>query len=224
MEPELQSFLTNLVRASNFAILPAVLVVLWRWPKLSQAQRFFAWVVLGIFLVQMAAVVVMRVFGQLNTPLYHLYVLVEGPALLLLFRYRLRHPDWRRVLLWLAIAFAVFVPINAFWIEDIKEVPVLARTAEAVIMAALALAYFRTVFLEQKVKRLNRSFWFWISAAVLLYFTSNLLLFMFSKTIRNRADQLFLGVWSIHAALNFMLYAFYAIAFLCRDQESSPSS
>ena len=88
-------------------------------------------------------------------------------------------------------------------------------------MVLTALFYFRLVFKERKVRHLDRSFWFWISAGLLLYFTCNLLMFMFTNWLMEKEDELFVAVWAIHAVLNFVLYGRYALGLLCKDQESS---
>lgn len=158
-----------------------------------------------------------------NLPLYHLYLVIESTGLLMLFRFRFSG-NRKKWLIGIAIGLVMVTVLNAIVGQGLHQIPTYTRSIEAIIMAALSLYYFRHVFVEGQVKRLDKSFWFWISAGLLLYFTSNLLLFIFTNSLTNREDQLFLGVWAIHAGLNFLLYGFYAVAFLCQDRESSYSS
>lgn len=213
-----------IIKASNYAVIPAAILVLWRWPRLSEAQLFFGRTVLLITILQMAALVTMTVFKSENMPLYHLYILLEGPLLLLLYQKRFTNYRMGTFLPWLAGGYASYVLLNAWLTDDFFALPQAARSIEAIFLALLALYYFRVVFQEKKIKHLDRSFWFWLSTGLLLYFTSNLLLFMFTNNFMYREDDLFVAVWSIHGVLNFLLYGFYSIALLCQDRESSSSS
>lgn len=224
MTPELTHFLNHLITASEFASIPAVLLIVWRWKGLSYPQRLLGIVIGVICLNQLVAVCLVYFFEAPNLPLYHIYLLVEGPGILLVFRYRFRGHWLYRALPWLAGALGLFTLVNAGWIQGWNALPSYPRTAEALLVCLLALYYFRYVFNERKVAHLDRSFWFWLSAGLLIYFSSNLLLFMFSNWLFSLENRFFLGVWSIHASLNFVLYGFYIIAYLCPDREYSYSS
>lgn len=224
MSPEATSILRTLITASNFAVIPPIIFLLLRWRHFTPAQRWFGGVLFLVFLNQMVAFFIKQYLGWPNVPLYHVYLLIEAPGLFLLFRYRFNAAPLPKALLWTSIGFVALTLFNAFFLQAWLEVPAMPRTVEAILVVALVLYYFRFVFKEQKVKHLSRSFWFWVSAGAMLYFSSNLLLFIFTNILRDLDQELFIGVWAIHAVLNFMLYAFYSIAFLCQDQESSFSS
>ena len=222
MDDSISHILAKVVIFSNFAVLPPVMLLGLRWKKLSVAQKFFGRLLIAICIIQLIAWARIQFFHATNLPFYHLYIWVEASGLWLLFRYRLKQAPWKKLLLWAAIAWIGFVPINAWLIEDLFKVPVIARSAEAFVMLLIGLLYFRAIFLEMKVTRLTSNFWFWLSTGLLFYFTANLLLFMFNNQLKGR--ELLLGVWTIHALLNFMLYGFYFIALLCRDREHSSYS
>ncbi len=223
MSPELSAVLYRLVNASNFAVLPAVLVLALRWKRLSLPQRWFGRLLLAIAVIQLSAVALIVFFQQSNMPLYHAYIALEGPGLLLLYRYRLGNTPAGRFVPWVAGSYVVVVMVNVWWQQGVQELPSLPRSLEALLLCGLALYYMRFVFLERKVMYLAQSFWFWLSAALLLYFSANLMLFLFTNTIPEAETDLFTGIWAIHAVLNFILYLIYSVALLCRDRESYSS-
>jgi len=216
--------LNLITKISEYAGAPLVVLIAIRWVRLSMAQRFFGLLIIAIFTNQMLASSFLGLFPTSNLPLYHVYLLIEGPGLLLLFRYRFKEKRIRKGLKIGAISLFVLTIANTIFLQDLDQLPSNIRTLESLTMCFLSLFYFRYVFIERKVRQLDKSFWFWVNAGILLYFTSNLLLFMFTNLLLNRDDKLFLGVWTIHASLNFLLYGCYAIGFLCQDQESSYSS
>lgn len=220
MTPTLQDVLSALTQASNFAVIPPMIVCLWRWRMLSVAQRFFASMLAVIAVNQLIAWGISYIPGASNLPLYSAYIVIESAGLLWLYQARFDRALVKLVLRGSAIDLVAIVVLNALFIQGIWVIPTYARTLEALVLLTLALYYFQFVFKERKEKNLDRSFWFWVSAGLLVYFSSNLLLFIFTNTLRNRSDQLFLGVWSIHAVLNFILYGFYSIALLCQDRNS----
>jgi len=223
MKSELSSMLYALVEASNYAVLPPTVVAVVRWSRLGAAQHFFARALLLIATIQLAAVVAIH-HDVMNMPLYHLYLLVEAPALLWLYCFRLQGNPVAKVLPWAAGGFVLVLLVNIALQKSWGDLPSIPRTIEGVLMCVLALVYFRHVFQERKVKYLAKSFWFWLSSGLFLYFSGNLMLFMFTNLLLPLEDELFYGAWAIHGVLNFMLYAVYSIALLCRDRTSSSSS
>ena len=224
MDDWLRELLFQVISASNYAVIPPAVLVLLRWRHLSRGQRWFGKVLLLVALNQLVAKAITVLTPWSNLPLYNIYVMIEGLGLILLYRYRFPNQEISRWLPWIAGALALIIPINAFLIQGFELIPTYVRSLEAVALVFLSLFYFRQVFRERKVKYLDRSFWFWLNAGILIYFSPNLLLFMFTNELMTISDPLFLAVWSIHAGLNFIFYGFYSIAVLCRDPESSYSS
>jgi len=221
MSEEVVSVLRYLITASNFAVVPALVVCLFRWRSLSPAQKWLGGMVILIFLNQMTAFTLRHACEVRNTPLFHVYVLLEGTGLILLFRRRFQlEVRLRGLLLYAAVGYVLTGVANLLLVQSWFEIPALPRVVEAILLTGLALFYFGYVFREKKVKYLARSFWFWLCTGVLLYFTSNMLLFIFTNYVPTTELDLLTGIWSIHAVLNFLLYLAYTIGLLCQDLES----
>lgn len=224
MTPGLKDLLWLLIEGSNYVVLLPIGVLLWRWGSLSKAQKYMGYLILLIGANQLLAKGISIFTEGSNLPLYHLYIFLEGLGLIAFYKYRFKHLAIDKYLKGGAVFLGVAIVINALFFQGIWMLPSFTRSLEAIIVLILTLYYFHIVSKEGTVKRLDQSFWFWTSAGLWLYFSSNLMLFMFTNFFTNRSDQLFLGVWSIHAVLNIILYIFYSIAFLCLDRESYSSS
>ena len=221
MNEALKEILINVTLWTQLAPLVPIIVGIVRYKKLSSAQQFFTIFLVFVGLNQLAATIISDIWLKSNLPLYHLYILIEGVCIFLLYSKRFKDLPWvSKNRTWAIGGYALMVLINGIFIQDIFALPNWSRSIEGLLVIGVSIYYFYFIFKEGKIKYLDRSFWFWVSSGLLIYFSSNLMLFVFTNMLTNRNDQLFLGVWSIHAVLNFVLYGFYTIALLCQDQES----
>jgi hypothetical protein len=221
MDEALEEILINVTLWAQLAPLAPIIVGGIRYKKLSFAQQFFTVFLLFVGLNQLAATIISDVLLKSNLPLYHLYILIEGVCIFLLYSKRFKDSQWvNKNWIWAIGGYALLVLVNGIFIQGIFVIPNWSRSLESILIIGVSIYYFYFIFKEGKIKYLDRSFWFWVSSGLLIYFSSNLMLFVFTNMLTNRNDQLFLGVWSIHAVLNFVLYGFYTIALLCQDQES----
>lgn len=221
MDVALKDILDNLTKWAQLAPIFPLLVGVIRYRKLSEAQQFFTLFLVFVCFNQLLAALLADVWLVSNLPLYHLYILVEGLCLFWLYSKRLKNVAWvKKYFSWIIIVYGALVIANAFYSPGIYSFPSTSRSLESIFLLVLALYYFHFIFKEGKVKYLDRSFWFWVNSGLLIYFSSNLMLFLFTHLLSNREDQLFLAAWSIHGVLNVVLYAFYTKALLCQDQES----
>ncbi len=221
MNEAINEILIHVTKWAQLAPLSPLIVGIIRYKKLSFAQQFFVGFLLLIGLNQLAAAIVSDVLLKSNLPLYHLYILMEGICIFLLYTKRFQGSlKTNKTVIWAIGGFASVVVVNGIFIQGIFALPNWSRSLESILIIGVSLYYFYFIFKEGKIKYLDRSFWFWMSSGLLIYFSSNLMLFVFTNMLTHRNDQLFLGVWSIHAVLNVVLYGFYTLALLCQDQES----
>lgn len=212
----MEELLTYILFGIYFVPLAAGVV---RWKSLSGDQRrLVAWVAF-IILFSLISEYVGRRYGN-NLPLYHIYTFIEFFFLYYLFR-----REWKRfarpfrpapVLLFIGVGIWGFL-------ADPYSFPDRIRSVESIILIGCSLLFFSRSLRSLDVERIERTFMFWISVAVLVYFTGNLLLYIFSNVIAAASDAVYFTVWTIHTLFNILLYLLYTIALLCRDP-TPPSS
>lgn len=193
-----------------------------RWKALSGGQMILVAFVGFVIPFSVVAEVVGQTTGN-NLLLYHIYTFIEFFTLAWIFRRTLR-----RVPTGVFIGGSLVILAVGTWglITAPFEVPVTLRTVESVMLAACALTFFYDALRYLEFRRIEQTFMFWISGAVLLYFAGNLLLDAFGNYVAEASDRVFFTVWSIHAVFNVILYLLYGVSLLWKDPipPSSPSS
>ncbi|GAB5557609.1 MAG: hypothetical protein SchgKO_18220 [Schleiferiaceae bacterium] len=156
-----------------------------------------------------------------NMPLYHLYVGIEFFWIWILLKPIIPTPKNSSALfIGALLAFEVFVIINSAWIQDMSEYPSFTRTTESILIIAVSIYYFYSTLIQKMEKNLLRSPFFWLASGLLIYFSCNLLLFIFGNYISDRSSPLFRSLWSVHAVLNILLYLSYSVAVLCNPKSN----
>ena len=200
-----------LAALSSWSLLFPLLVVLLRWHRLDDVQLSLA-----VYLVVAAGFegmsnILWPAFEWSNLPLLHLYTFVQFILLAWVYRVHLHKTlslPLQRAFLG---GFALFVVLNALWLDGIENFNPHARAVESILLVVLALSYFYSLMREMRIARLESDSLFWISCAVLLYFSGSFLLFIVSKYISS-SEPVMLTVWGIHSVLNILANIIYVIA------------
>jgi hypothetical protein len=88
----------------------------------------------------------------------------------------------------------------------------LQRFVESLLVLSLTIQYFIKVIRELVIIRLERDPMFWVSVGLLVYFSSNVFIFISSNYVVQRSEALSMKLWIIHAILYMVLNSFYAVA------------
>ncbi len=190
-------------------------MALWYWRRLGSAEQWF-----GVMLWAIAAI---SVSGRLwtlsghtnNLPFFHLYILVEGSFLLFLFRQLLGtslHPWLWKTMIFGFVAFWLF---NGIWGEGWLGYPAAVHALEALLVLSVAVSWFAKVLREKEVRNIQQTFAFWLCTGLLVFFSTNLLIFLFSTFIVAQSSIVFKTLWGLHAVLAILLYLIYSFALVC---------
>lgn len=195
-------------------LLPAFIAI-WYWDKLNRSQRLF-----GIMLWSIAALSISgrlwTLFGQHNNlAFFHCYILVEGLFLILIFKEILGSLITYNLLISIFLFFILFWIYNSFWGEGIENYPAIIHALEALIVLGLVVTWFGKVLREKVVRNIEKTFEFWFCTGLLIFFSSNLLSFVFSSFIVEQSSMVFKIIWGVHALLAILLYFIYSYALLC---------
>ena len=141
-----------------------------------------------------------------NIWLYHFYTLIECGLLLFVFSHWEKNVKLERIFHLSIPGFAVLWIGAKLFCEDFNQPDNYTASLECLLLVGIS---FRTLYAvnKEQVKTIFQEPRLWISAAVLLYFSANLLTFALSKLIVN---------WSFHHQLmNITANLLYAGGFLC---------
>lgn len=202
----------------SFSPLIPFWVGVFRFRKMTKVHRAL-WTLIGAaVIIEILAVSWARyAIDKNNLPLYHLYIVVEFVLITRVFSLGfdglLEKKKWMR----LVGGFTGLAILNSLFLQPLDTMPNNTRTLESLLLLGFSLRYFFLVMKELKVFYLEKTFMFWVSSAILIFFSGNLLLFITSTYLLDPLvvpDSTYYEVWAIHGILNLLLYIIYTIA-LC---------
>lgn len=195
----------------------ALLVGILRWRALSHAGKWLTLMCLISLITEIVSHWAATQWGN-NMAIFHVYVPLEFSIFCLIFHFAYPKVIPRTALIIALSSFWILALVNVRWIQPWNTYMSVTRTTEAVAIIGLTIRFFYLVLHDLEIPELHKTFIFWFSTACLLYFSTNLLLFIYSNYVITGASQEFWEVFAIHAVLNILLYFVYAIALLCRPQ------
>ncbi|MDX1906110.1 MAG: hypothetical protein SF053_03690 [Bacteroidia bacterium] len=189
--------------------------------RLDQVQRLtLMLVVLGIA-TEVAAYVV-GTLRQNNLFLLHLFTVAEFILLATIYHKGYQHLISVRWYWVLIIVFVGLSLLNLLYWQGPNAYNSNGRALESILVTGLVILFFMQVLHRLDIANLSEYPLFWLSCGLLIFFPSNLLLFIFSDYIIERGQGSsqgslqFFEIWAIHGIFNMLLYLFYARALLCR--------
>lgn len=215
--------LTLVGRCGLGVLLLGGLLGLWRFRSLAVELR---WLVGGIWFA-LAMETVAGISGMLfKTNLWTIPIDAAGEFVLLsvVFARALRSPTFARVQPWLAAGFVFCAMLSTGFTIDVslsaaRFAPAL-QVLESVLVLGLAGLYFRKLLNELRVPALACDPLFWVSAGLIIYFLSKMLIALFSNfLLKNYSSQLNLTVWTVHGLMALVLYLCYLRALWLRPQK-----
>jgi len=140
-----------------------------------------------------------------NIWLFHLFTPLEYGFLVMVFSYWQKESLLRLVLRLSIPLFALICLLNKLYLEDLSRFDNFTTTLDG---SALILISVYTLFglYRDNSGPISRDPRFWITVAVLIYFSANLPLFAFANII---------ALWSIHHILNIASNILFTGGFLC---------
>lgn len=187
------------------------------WRRLSAPQRWLLVLLILSLITQLIARELAHSI-QNNYPLFHAYLLIEFSFLVIIYRIHLEPILSRAVMVSLFIAFTLFALIDPWLLQSIWDFPSYTRTVETIIVIGFCVLYFVQTLRKLQVESIQRTFMFWVSTGLLIYFVSNLLVTLFGNMLATAADpKAWNAIWSVHNMLNILLYLSFGIAYLCKD-------
>ncbi len=195
----------------QWAILDAFLVTLipiaigfFRYNQLSIALRSVFWFCVTGFCLDAIG----RVFWVLSIPnlfLGHLSTIVEFVFFANVYRFALRGFVKPALIPAIIGLFTLLAIINTIFLQSFKFNNSNIKIIEAVLLIAFALVFFYKLVHELVVSRLEKYPMFWVNCAVIIYFSSNLFVFIYSNYLLLYSKQLGIQIWFIHS-LFFILF------------------
>lgn len=190
-------------------ILIAAAIGLFRIQRASKANRHIILLVVFASISQVVATVMW--WEQLNNMFVsHIFTIVECYLLLHYYSFQLGE-NLRlmvRVLSWMFVGVAVVDFILSY---DNWSMNAFSKGIECALLILISLAAWRKIMVEMSETSLLSRPFFWINSAVLVYFSANSLLFIFSESILSGERIIGLSLWAIHLVFMTIYYLLISI-------------
>jgi len=201
-----------------------LLLVLFRWNRVSQAQKWIAAMMLISVIIQAAGHIYGHKHGN-NLPFFHLHIVLEFSLLWWIFRQKLTYYLNGLIMPMMLLLFILIMAFSLLLWQGLFEYPTILRSTEALLVTFFCLCYYLMELKRVEEASLLHKFMFWMSTGFLLFFVSNLLITVFGNwLIQDDFKPGWDAIWSVHNTLNVLLYFALTIAILLPDQEFSPIS
>jgi hypothetical protein len=196
--------------------LPAVVGVI-KFKKLNRDQRMLFWLVSFSFVFELAALLVGLVMELNNLMLLHIFTVIQFFIITLIFRKHLKPIIAPTSIDVLIVLFFISAIINALFLDGLLRFNTYARALESGILVFFALAFYYKTLKELKIKHLEQEPMFWISTAIIIYFSGSLIIFIVSNYFIT-SDEFLFSAWGMHAILNVLANTLYAITLWIKPQ------
>jgi hypothetical protein len=187
-------------------IIPLALVI-YKYRSLPSALRIFGWY---LALSGVTSVVTKFLAVQNNLPVLHIYTCIEFMLFALFYRKILEGTIMGRLAIPFIIIFAALCVANAIFLQSIYTYNSYTRSLEALFIIGFAISYFlKSLDSLEKPSQLKQSIT-WINAALLIYFSGALVLFIVSNMVISDVP---LGreLWNINATLVLIMYILFTV-------------
>lgn len=113
----------------------------------------------------------------------------------------------------LVILFLGLFIFTTFLAGNLKLIDNLSVSVESIILIAYSLSAFFMLMKSLMYENLLSTGFFWINVSILMYFSGNLFLFIFSRYLQKNDQSVYINLYTIHSILNTLYYIIISIGF-----------
>ena len=156
------------------------------------------------------------------------FIIVEFLLLVSVFYYGYKEIFSSNVYYLLMGGFVVGAILNIIFLQPLKIYASNTRSVEGILLTLLALWCLHRSVIDLREPKLSKSFMFWFSVAILCFFTTKLLIYLFSTSLilfGNSSEEnkfAYYLIMIMHASFAILYYLIMARAFLGRPTPDRP--
>lgn len=184
--------------------------------------RFFSQKLIGLkkhillltFLSFVSSFITMVLWLNVTNNMYigNIYTLLEALLLFMVYKEYLGKIFSDMFFVSIVSIFCAFFLFNILYIQGFYEINSYSRTLESMLMIFFSLLYFYQVMQTLDSENLMREPMFWLNSGVLLYFSANVFIFIFSSFVSKYSIDLNLIIWAIHSLFHTIFFIMLSTA------------
>jgi hypothetical protein len=207
-DPFFYSLLSDI---STMTVLIPFIVGLLLRRYLNPAERVLLWLITITIPIELVCYMLSRK-GIPNLLIYRGYTVLEF-TLISMFYIRFMSPSRMATVLKIqAFIFLVVAGLDLS-VNGPEALDQFSTTTESVLLILYSVIAFFYLLQNPVQMRVIDIPVFWFNTAVLLYFSGNLFVFIFSNYIEQHSSHAFSEMWSIHSIMNIVFYILISIGF-----------
>lgn len=213
-------YMTVALIAQWSPILPLLLGLI-RFKRLTQQQKLLL-LMLGMALFLQFLGNLLDVSTGTNNALYHLHVVVEFTLIALIYKNEIVPILSKRIFYTIGAGFLLLALADAFIIHGLSKAPDVSRPAEALLVNFFVVLYFIRLYRDMKIANPSARFHFWFSVGNLLFFNTNLLLYIFSNFLAEQFRDVAVTLYFFHSVMVIVLYIILSYAVFIEEPDAPP--
>ncbi|MCE3227890.1 MAG: hypothetical protein K0S32_2441 [Bacteroidetes bacterium] len=147
-----------------------------------------------------------------NEFIYHIFTILEFSSIMFFYVMFLKPFVHKWIILGMIPLFLIVAYID-FRINGLDEMNSFAVSIESIFLSVFSLISFFIVMQKMLYANILATSFFWINTGILLYFSGNFLLFLFSKYLYISKEANFEGMYAIHSFVNISYNLLISIGF-----------
>jgi hypothetical protein len=155
-------------------------------------------------------------YSRNNLWIYDAFVSIGELFLLAYFHGVIRNQTVRKLIRWSIAPILLFGIVDYIYIQSPYMINNYTFVLTNSITIFLLLVFFNQVLRQKEIIRLDRSTEIWIAMGCFLYYSGTLPLFIFLNYLNREQPKLAESYFHINIALDFVMYTFFSISFLCK--------
>lgn len=196
--------------SAGFILIPLI-IGLKRYKYLERQNFIILSLLIVSLLTEIISLILIMYFKKSNIVLYNSYILIETVLLYFYFKH-IQSSSIRRISTVFLIIF-ILTSIYELAISKIQSMNAVSFTLQSIYSIVFSLLAFQQMLREQKYNNILQAPVFWINSAILLFFTGNLFLHLFSQYLQEHALNAFFELWAFHSFFNIVFYTLISIGF-----------
>lgn len=154
--------------------------------------------------------------GQNNLPLYNLFSVVEFSFFTYFFKEVMVGDKVKKIITLIQYLLPALCLVNIFLIQGVHVFHTYTYVIGCIVMVGLGMSFFYQLFSMAKKEDLLREPSFWISVAVLFFFSCSVSLIGAFNYVAHLPDMLRNNLRKILLIVNSFFYFIFIVAFLCQ--------
>lgn len=206
------SFAQIFLLLTYFAPFPCIIIGISKYKTLALSLRYVFYLAL---LALVAGTISIVLWFQSTNNLFvgHIGTVLEFLLIARIYQIELKDFLPKRFFYIIMAVFTVFCIFNTSFLQPYNTNNSYAKTIESILLIGLSIAYFFKLLRDAKVERLEKEPMFWINCAVLMYFSVDIFIFIFSNYMLGISERLATQIWVIHGIflILFNVICFFAL-------------